>query len=179
MRICLLMLFASLMVACASAPKYQYAVEPTPLKAESTQYAIESVEVNLILGHGAREGDTRFNTEAKITETFTQALTQALQEYGALADAEAADADLNIVVDFVRKYNTGGKALNTPQVSHKVIASRGEQELAVFGLESYTLEYGIYDQMKIAGFKRGNDEELADIKRLAQLMADDIVQMGR
>ncbi|UTF61717.1 hypothetical protein [Gilvimarinus sp. DA14] len=179
MRICMLMLFALFMVACSSAPKYQYTLEPTPLKAESTQYAIESVEVNLILGHGARDGDTRFNTEAKITEVFTQALSEELQARGALADGATADADLNIVVDFVREYNTGGKALNTPKVSHKVIASRGEQELAVFGLESYTLDYGIYDQMKIAGFQRGSEEELADVKRLAQLMADDIVQMGR
>ncbi len=178
MRAFIFVLVAFFMVACSSAPKYQYMVEPTPLVAERTQYAIESIEVNLILGHGARDGDTRFNSEEKITEVFTQALTEQLQSLGALAAGEA-DADLNIVVDFVREYNTGGKALNTPKVSHKVIASRGEQELATFGLESYTLDYGIYDQMKIAGFQRGNEEELADIKRLAQLMADDIVQMGQ
>ena len=167
-------------VGCASNPqKYNYVVEPTPLTQGESQYELQSVNVNLTLGHGAEDGETQFASEAQMRDQFEKALREELNKKSLLASQGEADAALDINIDYLRVYNVGGNALNVPKVSHTVKAFKGNQEIANFSMGTYMVTHGIASNMKIAAFQWKAEDELKDIQKIAALLAKDIEAMGQ
>lgn len=173
-----LLLFVVLLAGCASSP-YTYHVTPTPIKQGETRYALAEVDVDLTLGHGAKEGDTQFVDQATLTQQFVDAFTESLAEKGILADSDEADAELKITVQYQRNFNYGGNALNNPEISHSVQVLREGESLASFGRSRYTLKRSMAANIKISAFKWKADEELQDVKRVAGMIVDDIYKLGR
>ncbi len=174
---------ALIMSGCASSP-YTYDVEPTPLKKGETKYSLGKVDVNLTLGHGALADDTSFATQDKLTEQFTAALQKHLAEKGISAvTAENADALANITIDYNRTFNHGGKSLNKPVVSHKVVVRQDEQNLASFSQGKYTTEYSYLRDaavnLEIASFQWDAEDEPEDVDLIAQMIIDELAELGK
>ncbi|WP_017033387.1 hypothetical protein [Vibrio genomosp. F10] len=137
---------AMLLSACASSP-YQYYVEPTPIKKQQTTYNVKKVDVNLTLGHGAIPGDNTFSDEAELEKQFKQYLEASLSEKGLLARAGQEGLDVSVTVDYKRKFNAGGKALNKPEVSHQVVIHNNKEDLASFSSANYTTKYAYLEDL--------------------------------
>lgn len=177
----LLLILMTFFMGCASGPTSSpYLVNPTPIEKGVTKYELSDVEVQLTLGHGAREGDTQFVDEATLNTQFEAALTEALQQHGVLSTSSSTDAKLAIKIDYHRTYNVGGNSLNYPKISHSVkVFNDGQGELAKLSQANYHLTRGIGANLKIAAFKWKAEEELADVKLIANLIAKDIAALGR
>jgi hypothetical protein len=178
--VCGFLLLCVMMTGCSSNPKYNYLVDPTPLQESASTYSLDSVSVKLILGHGGNADDPQFVTQEVMREQFEAALRQSLDERGILAEEGEADAALKVHVGYERRYNIGGKALNKPNVGHRVSAFDAEgNELANFGYGGYTVKYGIAQNVKISTFLWKAEGELADIQKVANIIASDISEMGQ
>ena len=180
----ILVAFAVLfLTACSSSP-YQYHVEPTALVKGKTQYVLGDVTVKLTLGHGGKPNDERFASEETLTQSVKDYLTTELQNKKILAlDSVNADAVLNVSIDYERRFNYGGNALNKPHVSFIAKITKDEQLLASFGESGFTTKYGSFKDIavnaQIASFTWGAEDEPKDIELISKMIVDDVYQLGR
>jgi hypothetical protein len=179
----LVVLVAFIVVGCSSSP-YTYHVDSVPLKKGESSYYLKNIKVKLTQGHGAILGDTSFTTEEEMLKQFTSSLNEALNKKGILAsNSSSADADLEMTIDYERRYNYGGKALNKPEVSHYVNISKSGEKLVSFGNSRYTTKYAYFKDaavnIEIALFKWGADDELKDIDLISKLIVDDLSKVGK
>ena len=181
LRIVIAVLMLVLLVGCSS--KYNYHVEPTPLKEGITKYSIDRVTVNLSFGHG-NLNDGRFENQEQLTESFRKAILKNLKEKNLLAETkEKADALIQVNVDYKRVFNWGGKALSKPKVSYDVnVYNKESVNLADFGLEPFTTSYGTFGDMavgiQIAAFKWGKQGELKDVNTVSKIITTDLAGLG-
>lgn len=183
-RSLLLVLLVSLMSGCAS--KYTYHQSPTPLKNGVTKYYLDDVKVDLTLGEGARPESTEFYTKDQLTELFKRSLNSQLSEKGiAAVSKEDADAILSIYVNYKRKFNWGGKSLNSPHFGFKIDARDHEKPLATYDVSgfNYKPDYGFPRQtavdLEIASFLWGADDEKKDIDRISYSIVYDVSKFGK
>ncbi|CZF87029.1 hypothetical protein [Grimontia marina] len=174
-------LLALFLSACASSP-YQYYVNPTPIKKQQTAYKFDNIDVNLTLGHGAIPGDEVFADEKELEKQFMKYLEASLSKKG-LLDKNGDDAlDVSVTIDYKRTFNIGGKALNKPEVSHRVVIHNDKEELAGFSKSKYTTKYGYLDDIavniEISAFSWDQDDEPRDIELISQLIVEDLVNAG-
>lgn len=177
-----LIFIAFVVVGCSSSP-YTYYEKPTLLKKGQTSYYLKEISVNLTLGHGAISGDDTFSNQEKMTKQFESALNLALKEKGILATSSSnADADIEVVINYKRNFNHGGKALNKPHVSHQVNIYNSGKKLASFGANKYTTKYSYFKELsvgiEIAAFRWGADDELQDVELIAKTIVDDLAKAG-
>lgn len=175
--------FFLLLVSCSSSP-YTYHNKSIPIQKGITKYALKEVTVNLALGHGAIENDTTFASQQELKQQFTDALEKYLKEKNIFdASGNTNSIGVAINVDYLRKFNYGGKALNKPEVSHSVIVSKGDMKLASFRRSTYTTKYGYLKDaavnLEIAAFKWGADDELKDVDLISKLIIDDLSGLGQ
>lgn len=171
------------LTACSSSP-YQYHVEPTTLEKGKTQYVLGDVTVKLTLGLGGKSNDARFASEEVLTQSFKDYLTTELQNKKILAlDEVNADAVLNVSIDYERRFNYGGNALNKPYVSFTANVTKDEQLLASFGESGFTTKYDYFKDIavnaQIAIYKWGAEDEPQDIELISKTIVDDAYQLGR
>lgn len=182
MRAIFAVTFAIFLSACASSP-YTYHVEPTPIKKQNTAYAISAVNVNLTLGKGAIPGDESFVDEAELQKQFSSYLSSALAEKGILAQEGSEHFEVIINIDYTRKFNIGGKALNKPEVSHWVTILNAEETLATFSQGPYTTKYAYLTNaavdMQIATFLWGREDEPKDVKLISKIIVEDLANAGK
>lgn len=177
-----LIFIAFVVVGCSSSP-YTYHEKPTPLKKGQTSYYLKEISVNLTLGHGAISGDDTFSNKEEMTKQFENSLNLALKEKGILATSSSnADADIEVIIDYKRNFNYGGKALNKPHLSHQVNIYNGSKKLASFGVSKYTTKYSYLKDLavniEISAFKWGADDELQDIELISKTIVDDLAKVG-
>lgn len=177
----IIMLLSALVLAGCSSSPYVYHVEPTQLQSNETQYDISSVKVNLVLGHGAITGDDSFVNEAALKKQFEDALVVAMKEKGIYGKASGYSVVVDI--DYKRTFNLGGKALNKPEVSHTVsIIDAENKKLASFAAGKYTTSYGTFGNaavnIQIASFTWGAEDELKDVKVVAEVIVNQLADLG-
>ncbi len=103
-------------VGCSSSP-YIYHEKPTSLKKGESHYHLRDIVVNLTLGHGALPGDDSFSNQEEIEKQFNNSIKTALKKKGIFAKNPLdSDAEIEVVIDYKRNFNYGGKALNKPHV---------------------------------------------------------------
>lgn len=167
--------------ACASSP-YEYYVTPTPIKKQKTEYKVDNIYVNLTPGHGAIPGDGVFANKSELQEQFKKYLEASLLQKGLLAKNGKDSLDVSVTIDYKRTFNYGGKALNKPEVSHRVIIHNDKEELAGFSKSKYTTKYGFLEDaavnIEISAFSWDQDDEPRDIELIAQLIVEDLVNAG-
>lgn len=182
MRAILVVTFAMLLSACASSP-YTYHVEPTPIKKQKTTYTISAVNVNLTLGNGAIPGDESFANESELEAQFSNYLSSALAEKGILAQEGSEHFEIIVDINYTRKFNIGGKALNKPEVSHRVTILNAEETLATFSQGPYTTKYSALTNtavnLKIASFLWGREDEPKDVELISELIIRDLANAGK
>lgn len=171
-----------LLSACASSP-YTYHVKPTPIEKQKTLYKISQVSVELTLGHGAIDGDSTFATEKELKEQFRRYLESNLAEKGLLATDSSDSLAVSIDIKYKRKFNVGGKTLSKPEVSHSVVIRDSEKSLASFSKQRYTTKYAYFEDlavnMEIIAFSWDEEDEPRDVELIAQLIIDDLVEVGK
>jgi len=178
-----IILIAALLTGCGTTSPFTYHVKPTPLKNSETKYSIGNIDVNLTLGHGAIAGDKTFASDSQLKKQFTQYIKKHLQEKGLLAKSKAsASARIDVVVNYKRTFNYGGKSLNKPQISHQIEINRNKEKLASMYKPVYTTKYGylkdIAVNLEISAFSRDAEDEPEDIELVSKLIADDIANAG-
>lgn len=180
----ILVLFVfSLIVGCAGSP-YTHHVKQLPLEKGKSKYHLDSLDVNLVLGHGAIPGDTSYSTEEQLEEQFKKAIITALKNKGIFApDPSVADASLDVHIDYTRTFNYGGKSLNKPKISHLVDIMKNAEKLVTISNSSYTTKYSYFEEiavnLKISAFKWGAEDELKDIELISKNIADDLFNVGQ
>lgn len=180
-RIVIAVLMLVLLAGCSS--KYNYHVEPTPLKEGVTKYSIDRVTVNLTFGHG-NLNDERFENQEQLTESFRKALIKNFKEQNLLAEnKESADALVQINVDYKRVFTIGGKALSKPEVSFNVnVYSKKDVNLADFSTKNFTTSYGTLGDLavnlEIGAFKWDKQDELKDVNLISKIITTDLAGLG-
>lgn len=181
MKIVVMMILAMTLSACSSSP-YNYHVEPTPIKKQKTSYKIANVDVNLTLGHGAIAGDDTFADKATLQKQFKQYLEAGLSEKGLLAKNGQDALDVSVIIDYKRTFNSGGKALNKPQVSHRVVIHNDKDKLASFAKSRYTTKYAYFEDiavsLEISAFSWNQEDEPRDIELISQMIVEDLINAG-
>lgn len=176
-------LLALTLAGCASSP-YIYHVEPTQLQSNQTKYNINSVIVNLELGHGAIPSDESFATQEQLKKQFEIALIAQMKEkgiYSTKIDDTGFSVDLSI--NYKRNFNYGGKALNKPSVSHSVIIlDNTHKKIASFSQGNYTTNYGtlgdVAVNIEIAAFSWGAEDEPKDVELISKEIVEDLANLG-
>lgn len=170
------------LIGCANSP-YKYYVEPTPIKQGITKYSLGDVTVNLTLGHGAIDGDNTFVSQEMLRKQFVEALQKNLKSNELLADTNNSEFTVNVTIDYLRKFNHGGKALNKPEVSHFVMIQKSENKLVSFNASNYTTRYGYLKNTmvnaEIATFNWDAEDEPKDVNLIAELIVKNILELGK
>ena len=179
----LIFIVISLAVGCAGSPYTNHAKQ-IPWEKGKSKYYLGSLDIHLTLGHGAIPGDTSYSTEEQLEEQFKKAITAALTNKGIFtADSSAADASLDIRLDYTRTFNYGGKALNKPRISHVVDIMKDGEKLVTLSKSNYTTKYSYFEEMavnvKIASFNWGAEDELKDINLISENIANDLFNVGK
>ncbi len=182
MKKTLIFTLALALTGCASSP-YVYHVEPTQLQSNETKYSIGSVVVNLELGHGAIAGDETFASEQELVEQFTASLMAQMKEQGVYAtEAGKSEFSVSFEVDYLRTYNHGGKALNKPQISHRVTVSDSTKPVASFNNDDYTTSYGTFGDaavnIEIASFSWDEEDEPEDVEKISEYIIEALTELG-
>jgi hypothetical protein len=177
-----LIFIAFVVVGCSSSP-YTYHEKPISLKKGQSSYYLKDITVNLTLGHGAISGDNTFANKEEMAKQFESALNMALKEKGILATSSSnADADIEVIIDYKRNFNYGGKALNKPHLSHQVNIYKGSKKLVSFNASKYTTKYSYFKDLavniEISAFNWGADDELQDIEFISKTIVDDLSKVG-
>ena len=180
----LLIAFALFFLASCSTSKYVYHLEPTPIKKGITKYAIKEVKVTLELGNGAIEGDTTFSSESQLKKQFVDSLTKHLKEQGLEANSANQHnvVDVSVKINYLRRFNWGGKALNKPEVSHTVVVQKDGKKIASFDQNKYTTKYGYLKDaavnIEIAAFQWDSEDEKQDVDLISELIIEDLKELG-
>lgn len=79
-------------------------------------------------------------------------------------------------------FNSGGEALNKPQVSHSLAISQNEAKLASFASKKYTTKYAYFEDaavnIEIAAFLWDSEDEPRDIELISKLIVEDLANIG-
>lgn len=167
---------------CSSGPMVKVD-SSSPLKAGVTRYSIVKPVVKLTLGHGAIEGDKTFADSSTLESQLAAAMTKHFAEMGLLAaNPESADASVEVTMDYVRRFNYGGKSLNKPQISYRVQIKEGAQLLAQYSISNVTTYYGPLEDagvnLQISTFTWGAEDEPKDIDMIAKVITEEISKIG-
>ena len=182
MKLLFSLIMAVVLTGCASDP-YVYYVKPTPLKSNQTKYFLKDVKVTLKLGHGAIPGDKTFASQEKLLGQFKKYLVKHLKKHNILAKKSSTETpNVEIYIDYTRRFNYGGKALNKPEVSHKVIVSNKSGKIASFALNNYTTKYAYFEDtavnLQIALFTWDAEDEVKDVELISEMLAEDLANLG-
>lgn len=106
-----------------------------------------------------------------------------MKEKGLLANSKSgAGATVDVTLQYTRTFNYGGKSLNKPKVSHRIVINKNNQKLASASQLNYTTKYGYLKDaavnLEIASFNRDAEDEPEDIELIAKLIAEDIANAG-
>lgn len=174
----------ALLSACAStSDHYMYHVQPTPIQKQQTKYRIENVDLTLTNTYEGKDDSSPFASEAELQSQFFDAIRTQLSEKGLLGSVEGETLDAKISINYRRRFNYGGKALNKPVVSHTVTIIENDKQLASFALSDYTTKYAYLEDLavntEIAAFSWDEEDEPRDINLIAKMIVEDLINAGK
>jgi hypothetical protein len=160
---------------------YNYKVEPTPIKQESSKYIIRNVSLKLNHGHGRNLENKTFKNEDELKKSFVILLNKELKKQSLLGDNKSFQVDIDI--DYTRKYNHGGNALNKPEFFYTVrIYNLENKLLADFTIPRSTTKYGYFKDaavnLEIAVFEWNAEDEPQDIELISKTLIKELSQLG-
>ncbi|WED29210.1 hypothetical protein L3V77_17410 [Vibrio sp. DW001] len=171
------------LVGCASSP-YTYKVDPTPLVAGQSKYALGEIEVNLTeIGSATYEGESPYATQTELTQEFVDSLKNHLQEKGIKATSpDTADAKINVTIVFKRTFTiTGG--LGKPSISHSINLKKDDTILATSSRRPYQTKYAYFKDaavnLEIIAGNWDEEDEPKDVDLVSSLIVDEIMEVGK
>lgn len=175
----ILFLLCLFITGCTSS-KYVYHLEPTPLRKGNEVFELKELQVNLTLGHGALEGDTGYANQETLSAQFKDALNSELKKHGMLPQKGQTGKNVSMTINFERRFNYGGKSLNTPLVSDAVnVFDENKVLLASYSNGHYSPNLGMVENLKIATFQKTSEDELKDVALIASILVSDLKKLGK
>ncbi|REG83690.1 hypothetical protein [Marinomonas pollencensis] len=164
---------ALVLVGCASS------VEKAPDKEQIKAFYIKQLTVNLSESVEAIPGSKQFASESKLSKDFAYSIHKNLVEAGIYASMPGPNvAELDITIDYLRRYKIGGRALSRPLVSHQVIISQGNQKIAKLTQKNYTPLYGyfkaVYVNIERAIHQWDEKDEHIDAENISESLVEDL-----
>ena len=161
------------LVGCASS------VEKTPDKKQIKAFYIKQLTVNLSESVEAIPGSKQFASEAKLSKDFAYSIHKNLVEEDIYAYKPGPNvAELDITIDYLRRYKLGGRALSRPLVSHQVIIYQGNKKLAELQQNNYTPLYGyfkaVYVNIERAIHQWDEKDEHVDADNISESLVEDL-----
>jgi len=177
-------LLAAVSVASFASVCGAAAAKDTPLKRGASHYYINPPVVNLTLGHGAIPGDTTFLDQEGLANEFHEFLIKSFSEKKIVAEtADDADGSVDVELNYTRTFNWGGKALNKPTFRYKVTITKAGDVLASYATSEATTTYGYFKDFpvnaQIGAFKWGVEDEPRDVALIAEIIAREVVKIGK
>ena len=172
-------LIALIFTGCGGS-MYRYDVNPTPLKKGQTKYVLHNVNLALSHGHGRNLGNNTFASEEELKKSFESFITQSLKEKDLFAEnGFKLDIDLN----YTRKYNYGGNALNKPEFFYTVkVLDTNNKLLASFSIPKSTTKYSYFNEIavntEIGLFKWNAEDEPQDIELISKTLVKELNELG-
>lgn len=171
-----LLFFVALLTGCSSSQ-----IQKIPESAEIVKFYFSDLKVNLTLGEGAIPNDSTFATQQEVENQFKEDVIKYLKANDIYSDSiEVGVAELDVSIDYERRFNWGGKALNKPEVSHLVNVKLKDELLLSFGHNDYTTKYSYLKDaavnFEIASFNWGAEDEPKDIDLVSKLIVEDLMK---
>ena len=174
--------FAMLFVGCSS--KSIYTVEPTPIKKGEAKYVIEEFKLTLSHGHGRNLENKTFKNEDELKDSFAEFINKKLKEQK--LDGTNVDDSYKVKIDmnYERKYNIGGNALNKPYIDYSVkVFDKNNKLLVSYGYGKHTTKYAYFEDVavnaEIALFKWDAEDEPRDVELISGLIVKDLAELGK
>ena len=183
-NIVMLVMLVMLVIFTGCSSKYTYHIEPTPLRKGETLYRLGNVNVNLSLGYGGIENDSRFANAQELTDSFKEDINMYLEKENLLAtDDTHADAIVDLNIFYTRRFNYGGNCLNKPLISYKASIRNKEGVLASYMIDEFTTKYAYFDDLavnlEIATYNWDAEDEPRDIDVVSKIIVQDIAGLGK
>lgn len=174
--------FAILFVGCSS--KSIYTVEPTPIKKGEAKYVLGEFKLTLSHGHGRNLENKTFKNEEDLKDSFAEFINKKLKEQK--LDGTNIDDSYKVKIDmnYERKYNIGGNALNKPYIDYFVeVFDKNNKLLANYGYGKHTTKYAYFGDaavnVEIAMFKWDAEDEPRDVELISGLIVKDLAELGK
>ncbi|MDN5041709.1 hypothetical protein O8C80_00050 [Aliarcobacter butzleri] len=168
-------------VGCGSI--YNYKVEPTPIKKGESKFTIEEFNLKLTHGHGYNIENKTFKNEEELKSSFVQFINQKLKEKNLLGSAENS-YKVKINMNYERRYNYGGNALNKPYFYYSIDILDSNQKLLVsysvpLSTTKYSYAKDIAVNLEIAAFQWDAEDEPIDIDMIAFVIVRELSEVGK
>lgn len=178
-KIILIVALVFAFTGCGSS-KYNYTVEPTPLKKNESKYKLS--KVNLKFSNDGISNSNNFPSESEVKSLFENDIKKYLKENNIYSDKGYL---LNIDLNYDRKFiNTEGTSLNRPHFSYKVnITDKDGTNVANYRIAKSTTKYGYFGEIKvnlqIGTYQRKADGEKEDIDLITKTLVKEIMDIGK
>ncbi|NQY19713.1 MAG: hypothetical protein HRT40_00145 [Campylobacteraceae bacterium] len=177
----LLSIIVALGITGCGSSMYNYKVEPTPIKQESSKYVIKDISLKLSHGTGRNLENKTFKNEDELKKSFVSFLNKELKEQSLIGDNKSFQISINM--NYTRTYNYGGNALNKPEFFYTVKVYNLENTLlADFTIPKSTTKYGTFKDIavnaEISIFKWDAEDEPQDIALISKTLIKELSQLG-
>ena len=116
LRILFPLILAILFGGCGGG--YHYDVEPTPLQKGVSKYVLGDFKFTLTEDH-RNKANLTYKNEQELKKDFVAAINKNLAQIGLLG-VEGKDYKIDIIMNYLRRFNYGGNALNKPYFDYSV-----------------------------------------------------------
>lgn len=171
-----------LFVGCSS--KSIYTVEPTPIKKGEAKYVLREFKLTLSHGHGRNLENKTFKNQEELKDSFAEFINKKLKEQK--LDGTNVDDSYEVKIDmnYERRYNYGGNALNKPYIDYTIeVFDRNNKLLVSYGYGKHTTKYAYFTDaavsLEIAMFKWDVEDEPRDVELISELIVKDLAELGK
>lgn len=178
LKISMLSILCLVFAACSTNPKQS--IPPIGFKAGTAKFNLLSTELQLNHGHGAPDDITIFASQDEMQKTFDGYVRAKMNESQLMAPQ--SNFTIEILANYHRVYNIGGKALNKPRISYTTKIYKDGTLVRTRESGTFTTKFaGLKDaavNLEIAAFKWDREDEPKDLEVLASVIISDLKNIG-
>lgn len=160
---------------------YNYKVEPTPIKQETAKYQLKDFNLVLKHGHGRNMDNKTFKNQEELSKSFVEFINQELEKQSLKGDSNTFQFSVNM--DYTRKYNYGGNALNKPEFIYTVsVYDNSDKLLADYTIPKSTTKYASFKDvavnLEIVAYEWDAEDEPLDIQLISKVLVEELSELG-
>lgn len=180
LRILFPLILAILFGGCGGG--YHYDVKPTPLQKGISKYVLGDFKFSLTEDH-RNKANLTYKNEQELKKDFVAAINKNLAQIGLLG-VEGKDYRIDITMNYLRRFNYGGNALNKPYFDYSVeIFDNTGTRLASYAISTSTTKYSYFKDLavnlQIGTYQRDAEDEPEDIELIAKTLVGEISEIGK
>lgn len=180
-QITLGMLLIAIIIFTGCSGNVKYAVQPTPLKQESSQFYLKDINLTLHKDGFENQENKTFYNQAKLQAEFKDDLQKELNSKN-MNSSQGFGLVINL--DYTRTYLFGGNALAKPKFTYSVdvYTNNGNTLLAHYSIPESTTKYAYLEDVavntKVMLFQWNAEDEPRDISLIADVLTREVSKLG-